>query len=285
VLKPDFTATFSRGVLRLAGTFAGLLLATALFHVLPAGIGIEIALIGLFTFAARGIGPANYGIMVTAITALVVLLIAVTGVAPAAVMPARALNTALGGAIALAAYWLWPTWERTQVPEALAGLLDAYRDYFRIVHRRYLQPEAKLDADLDRTRLAGRRARSNLEASADRMSAEPGALEERVRLLAGILASSHRLAHAMMALEAGLATNRTAAPPEFRGFAEAVEFTLYYLAAVLRGSGMDTSVLPDLREEHYRLAHAASGLIVVETDRITNSLNTISEGVFRWVAE
>lgn len=32
ILKPDFTATFSRGLLRLAGTFAGLVIATALFH-------------------------------------------------------------------------------------------------------------------------------------------------------------------------------------------------------------------------------------------------------------
>ena len=32
VLKPDFTTTFSRGVLRLAGTFTGLALATVLFH-------------------------------------------------------------------------------------------------------------------------------------------------------------------------------------------------------------------------------------------------------------
>ena len=32
VLKPDFTATFSRGVLRLSGTYLGLLVATGLFH-------------------------------------------------------------------------------------------------------------------------------------------------------------------------------------------------------------------------------------------------------------
>ena len=96
VLKPDFTATISRGVLRLSGTFAGLLLSTALFHLLPGGRWIEVALIGCFTFLARAYGPANYGILVTAVTALVVLLIAITGVAPATVMLARALNTAAG---------------------------------------------------------------------------------------------------------------------------------------------------------------------------------------------
>ncbi len=243
------------------------------------------ALIGLFTFAARAFGPANYGILVTAVTALVVLLIAITGQAPGTVMAARALNTALGGAIALAAYWAWPTWERTLVAEALAGMLDAYRNYFRVVRGGYEQPEARLDGDLDRTRLAGRRARSNLEASADRMSAEPRAPEERVRLLDGMMASSHRLAHALMALEAGLATNHETAPAAFRVFADGVELTLYYLAAVLRGSGLKRDALPDLREDHRQLAQAEDGVLVIETDRITNSLNTLGEDVFRWVGK
>jgi len=67
-------------------------------------------------------------------------------------------------------------------------------------------------------------------------------------------------------------------------FADGAEFTLYYLAAVLRGSGMERRALPDLREEHHKLAQTGNGLVVVETDRITNSLNTIGEHVFRWVA-
>src|SRR6201999_2101988 len=35
VLRPDFTTTISRGVLRLGGTFSGLLLATAVYHLFP----------------------------------------------------------------------------------------------------------------------------------------------------------------------------------------------------------------------------------------------------------
>jgi len=119
VLKPDFTATFSRGVLRLIGTFAGLVFATGLFHVLPAGLHAEVALIIVLMFVLRWVGSANYGIFVTTVTALVVLLIAMTGVSPKDVMAARALNTVAGGAVALLAYWLWPTWERTRVSEAI----------------------------------------------------------------------------------------------------------------------------------------------------------------------
>src|SRR5437016_6165373 len=81
VLKPEFAVTFSRGVLRIAGTLAGLLLATALFHFLPIHTAMEIVLIGVFTFLMRWIGPANYGIFGIAVSALVVLLISITGVA------------------------------------------------------------------------------------------------------------------------------------------------------------------------------------------------------------
>ena len=130
VLKPDFTATFTRGILRILGTFIGLLLATALFHSLHTGVASDIALIAVFAFILRSIGPANYGIFVTALSAFVVLLIAVTGVDPKPVIAARALNTAIGGAFALAAYWLWPTWEQTKARPVLADLIEAYRNYF-----------------------------------------------------------------------------------------------------------------------------------------------------------
>lgn len=82
VLKPDFTATFSRGLLRLAGTYIGLLLATPLFYALPVSLGVEIAIVGALVFVVRGAGGANYGIVAVSVTALVVFLLALAGSAP-----------------------------------------------------------------------------------------------------------------------------------------------------------------------------------------------------------
>jgi len=55
------------------------------------------------------------------------------------------------------------------------------------------------------------------------------------------------------------------------------------------------SDLPDVREVHHALvysgeqrgAHAVErdALVNVETDRVTNSLNTLSEELLRWLAE
>jgi uncharacterized membrane protein YccC len=288
VLKPDFSATFTRGALRLAGTFVGLLLATALFHVLPQGAGLEVVLVGLLVFVVRGFGPANYGIAATGITALVVVLVALTGMAPGSVILPRGLNTALGGGIALLAYAIWPTWERSQLPETMARMLDAYRAYFHLVRLAYERPDEPPPRELDRARLEGRRARSNAEASADRVGAEPGTGDDQARIIGGLLANSHRLAHAMMALEAGLSASPAAPPrPPFRAFADDVERTLELLAAALRGADFDQNTFPDLRDDHDALVrHGATGgryaLVNVETDRIANSLNTLTEEISRW---
>ncbi len=289
VLKPDFAATYSRGALRIAGTLAGAALATALFHLLDPALFFQAALVGIFMFFLRCIGPANYGLFVAAVTGLVVFLISMTGVSPAPVLAARAWNTILGGAIALLAYGLWPTWERTQIRESVARMLDAYRDYFRIIRLSYESPQASFARERDHVRLAARLARSNVEASIDRMGAEPGASPATMHVLSGMLAGSHRLAHAIMALEAGLSSGAAAPGAEFQAFANDVELTLYYLAAALRGSRAAPSSLPDLREDHGALMRSAQlrkepyALVVVETDRITNSLNTLAELALQFV--
>jgi uncharacterized membrane protein YccC len=289
VLRPDFTATFSRGLLRLAGTLIGLAVSTAIFHWLTPGPVAEVFYLTAFTFLLRCFGSANYGVFVTALTALVVLMFAITGISPAQVMLARGVNTLLGGAIALVAYAVWPTWERSQAPEAVAQLIESYRGYFQAVRNAYVQPDRSFGAELDRARLAARLARSNLEASAARLQSEPRAGTERVAALDRILANSHRFIHAVMSLEAGLAKSRAVPAREaFRTFSDHVDQTLYYLAASLRGGKIRKTDMPDLRADHHALVAATDvrqerhALVNTEADRIANSLNTLSENILNW---
>src|SRR5258708_32441114 len=203
VLRREFTTTFSRGLLRIGGTIVGLFLATALFRLLPDTVTVQLILIFVFTLLLRWVGPANYGIFAAAVSAVVVLLIAITGVSPKELIWARGINTAAGGALALLGYWIWPTWERTQVSERIAEMLDAYREYFHSVAESYVGNATSSARELDRVRLGTRVARTNLEASIDRLGAEPGTTAEQMSQLNALLASSHRFAHAAMALEAG----------------------------------------------------------------------------------
>jgi len=289
VLKPEFTTTFSRGVLRIIGTIAGLFLATALFRFFPVTITMEIILIFVFTLMLRWVGPANYGIFGVAVSALIVLLIAITGISPSELIWARGMNTAAGGALALLAYWAWPTWERTRVSERIAQLLDAYREYFHGLVEFHLRSGKADENELNRLRLAARRARSNLEASMDRLSAEPGTTAQQMGQLNALLASSHRFIHAVMSLDAGwMHTPAVPARPAFLAFAADVEKTLSLLAAALRETPVRQADFPDLREDHNQLLQSSDphaeryALANVEADRITNSLNTLREQVLAW---
>jgi uncharacterized membrane protein YccC len=283
VLKPDFGNTFSRGVLRLAGTYAGLMLATVLFHFMSPTAAALVFGVGILAFVMRSVGRANYGVLVTVLSALIVFLFSLNGVKPHDVIASRALNTTIGGALALAIYWIWPTRERTQAPQAMASMLDAYRLYFRAVSRAYLDGRAADPQELDQLRVKGRLARSNVETSVDRLGAEPYADAAQLRVINAALASSHRFIHAALALEAGLTPGPPApAGDAFRTFSHDVELTLYLLAARLRGSQVTPDKLPILREDHNRLTGSDTALII-ETDRITNSLNTLAEHLFRWI--
>jgi len=289
VLKPEFAVTFSRGVLRIFGTLLGLLLATALFHFLPILTATQIALIGVLTFLLRWIGPANYGIFGVTISALIVLLIALTGVAPKEVIVARGLNTIIGGAFALLAYVVWPTWERNRLPDLFAALLDAYRNSFLSISRKLIDPAASSVRERERTRQAARIARSNLEASLERLAAEPGVTAEQMAQANAMLASSHRFAHAMIALEAGIPQNPTLVPePEFKMFCDAVTKTLELLSAGVKGQRVAEREFPDLRAAYMRLTQASdaqrhrNSFVYTETDRMTNSLNTLREQILAW---
>lgn len=278
ILRPDFTSTFVRGLLRLGGTFAGLAASTVLFYFLPVSFWTDFALVVAFVFLLRTFGPANYGLFVIAITALVVALLAMAGIPPAETIAARGAVTLAGGVLALSAYALWPTWERTQLPESMARLLDAYRGHLNSLVRP-ASPGSR-----DRARQAARLARSNLEASLDRFANEPGCTPSQVNLWTAMLASSHRVAHALMGLEAsietGLEAEKSRPGPELVAFTNGVEITLHSLAGALRGSPLCRQELPDLRARQIAFAGTSVyPLVIGESDRLTNSVNTLAEQI------
>jgi uncharacterized membrane protein YccC len=291
VLKPDFTTTFSRGALRLAGTIAGLILATVVYILLPENGWTQLLVVGVFTFFLRYLGPANYGVFTVAVSGLIVFLLAATGVSPAEVIVARALNTVAGGLLALGAYAAWPTWERSTISDSLAEMLEATRIYFRAVAAQVSAKHADDTNAIDNERTRWRLKRSAAEAAVDRVTSEPGNTRVKADCLHSIMASSHSLIHSVMGLEAGMVqSEQKTAPEAFGVFANDVDFTLYFLSSALRGSPFANKNLPQLREDHRRLLESRNALspldeyIVLETDRLTVSLNTLREQVVRYLS-
>ena len=229
VLKPDFGATWRYGLLRVAGTLAGLLLATALLHFGFDEFWTALALMTVLCFVYRELATVHYGIAVTCLTGLVVILLSFYGVAPEASMHARALDTVLGSALALAAYLLWPTWERGRERAALAKMLDAYRGYLLAVFRG--DARERFEA-----RTAARAARSNAEASLERLRLEPHGARRLPRAQA-LVAHGNRCMRAAMALEAARAdANDAMLPAPVSEFAERCGDALRECARAVRES-------------------------------------------------
>jgi uncharacterized membrane protein YccC len=285
ILRPDFAGTFSRGLQRAAGTVVGLIVATAQIYVLPPTFAIRATMIGICVFLLRWLGPANYGFLAMGVTAATVLMLSLTGATVSDLIPDRLEDTLLGGLLALSTYAIWPT--REPVEDTLAKLLAAYRDYFSAVAQRYLQGSTA-DTSADGQRLVARLARTNLEASIERFAAEPSTEVKQIELLRSIMASSHRLVHAVMALEA--APRQSISPPassQLQRFVTDVKTTLLALEHLLRRT-VTHAEMPDRRSDFrgfretgdsYALPHTLQG---IDGDTIVNSVNTLREQILRW---
>ena len=281
VLKPDFAGTFSFGLLRVIGTLLGLALTTALLHFAFGGDWQRVALFALLCFGFRQLTTMHYGLGVMLLTGLIVVLLTFEGISPSETMAARALGTSLGSALALLAYIAWPTWERGRVRSALAEMIEAYQRYFLAV----LADDQRVRADV---RAATRAARTNAQASLDRLRSEPRPERPLVALAEGIFANANRFLRAAMALEAArLHSGEVPARAHVAAFARHVDANLAAVAQALRARApldRDTSLRGEQRALTAELASASASdaqrvlaaAWIEGSDRITDSVNTLA---------
>ena len=283
VLRPDFAATFNFGLLRVVGTVLGLLLTTALLHVIPDQPWAHLALMGVLCMAFRYLATAHYGIAVAALTGTVVVLLSFEGVDPGVAVMDRVINTALGSGMALLAYVLWPTWERGRARAALADMLDAYADYLRALGR----PQRR--AAQHETRTAARTARTNALASLERMRAEPATPAALLDLAQALFSNGNRLARTAMSMEA-LLQHHASLPEqtEVSAFIDHAATALHGIAGALREQRTVVE-LPDLRLLQRSLGallamsenHATADQVGRLTDRLVDNVNTLAHVVGR----
>jgi uncharacterized membrane protein YccC len=279
VLKPDFGGTFSFGLLRVAGTLVGLAAATGIAHALD-GVWERIAALALFCYGFRVVASVNYGLAVTLLTSFVVIQLSFVGEAPGSVVLVRAVNTSIGALLALAAYLVWPTWERHQVRATLASMLDSYGAYFLAL----LHGDARTR---QAARLEARMARSNVEDSLKRLSAEPRGAQRLFEYTERLYANANRFIRALMELEAALhGLSMVPCGDRIDNFAAKVWLTLRMLADALVH---DEAPLPDGARAAQRTlvkelkacgaqreAPASAAALIYASDRMAESLDTLT---------
>jgi uncharacterized membrane protein YccC len=133
VLRPGFGQTFTRGAERVLGTLLGVVIATLVAVALnPSGWGV-VAVVGVLAWATYAVFPASFTVGIAMLTGVVVFLL--HAIAPGTVQTAldRGIDTAIGGAIGLIAFALWPTWSAVSSAPLMATLVEAQRAYLDAV--------------------------------------------------------------------------------------------------------------------------------------------------------
>ena len=141
MLKPEFQETFARGVGRVAGTVLGATMATVVASTLNPGHATLVLLVLACVWSGYAVFRINYAVFSIFITGYVVFLMVLAGgVSQSDVVTYRIVDTALGGAAALIAYALWPTWTGGQVRALLADLIEVHARHTRLLLSALVDP-------------------------------------------------------------------------------------------------------------------------------------------------
>jgi uncharacterized membrane protein YccC len=274
-IRPDFSATVKQVVDRVAGTLLGMLVVSALLEWVVSATWQRMVLVPVFYFFLRTVLTANFALGAAAMAGNAVLLADLLGAGAGSLILERLIYTVAAGAIALAAYLAWPTWERSTARDTLADSVDAARRYLRTAS----DPDTAV-TDVDAARSAARVALTNARDSAKRLADEPGTPRGLIDLGNGVVLHASRLVQGGMALEAA----RDAHPgglsqPAARAFAGHVDAALGTVSDALR-TGHRPRPLPPLRADVDELIAVAPGArlatFATAADRLTDGIGTLN---------
>ncbi|MFE6958395.1 FUSC family protein [Streptomyces sp. NPDC057696] len=173
VMRPDFHRTYARAVARLAGTLAGVALATGMVRALGPDAHVFGALAVVSAGLSYTLSRTGYAYSQCFTAAYVVFLLGMGGQAWEQTVTERVVLTALGGALAMLAYVVFPAWETPRLPGRLADWLAANGRYAAAVLRNYAEPTREHRGDMRRALLASREARAAWQEAYDRARQEP----------------------------------------------------------------------------------------------------------------
>ena len=284
VLRPDFAATFTRGAERVLGTLAGVFVAGLIAVGLdPGGWGI-VAVVALLGGGMYAVFPASFAAGTALLTAVIVFLLHAVATDSITIALDRALDTAVGGAIGLLAYALWPTWSGSSTGRLLARVVSAQRAYLSTVLAAVVDGRPLLDDELRPLARGARMNYSDAEAAVTLAQSEPVRGTDP-RAAAAVLAGLRRLVYAVHALrlEAGSVDERPPAPALAQlsaAFAAALDGLADELGA---GHVAAPLMLPPLRDL-YRSALAVLDPIVaaavrVPLDELIDAIDTVGVSV------
>jgi uncharacterized membrane protein YccC len=232
VLKPDYLSTYSRGVGRALGTMLGVVVAAAIVTVGHPSDPVVLVLVTVLALIAYAVFAANYALFSVTLTVLVALLVEFAGGSAIGAVQERIVDTAIGGAIALGAFALWPTREEPALRESLTALIGAHVRWLDAIVAGLADPAAYDPAVMQRERLATRVTRANAEAALQRAAAEPARRRPDIGRAAALLETLSRVDDSALVLaETAHDDHIDRADPAVAAWGAALHATLERLAA------------------------------------------------------
>ena len=221
VMRPDFSQTYARGVARLAGTVLGVVVATGIIRLATPSSWICAGLAVVSIGGAYLLMRTGYAAMSTCVTGYVVFLLAMGGEARTSTVADRVILTVVGGALALTAYAVFPTWQTVRLPDRLAGYVEAGGRYAGAAVGTFAQPSPRGRAVVREALLDYRQSRAALLTASAQAAAEPVRHRGlRASQLADSRAAMAALGRISMLLEAHMPPPDAAPVPGAADFAE-----------------------------------------------------------------
>jgi len=216
-MQPYYALTLQRALERIGGTVLGGALAAGLAMVCRTPGSMVLALFPL-AVGSLAFRPASFGVFITLLTPLVVLLseLGRPGTSQLEIAGMRALYTVIGGLLAVGgSVFLWPSWEPDRLATELRSAIAAHGRY-AVAELSFLLGEATAE-DVDSARRAAGIASNNLESSLSRALLEPRGhgLPSGRGLLEGAItvdAALRRMAGRLSAMQLGDSQSSVADP-------------------------------------------------------------------------
>jgi len=277
ILKPDYSTLFGRGVGRIIGTLLGATLAAVLVSGLHPDLVLTTVLVALTAWAAYSTWVASFSVGTGFVTALVLILLSTSLPNPVSTATDRLIDVMFGGAIAAAAYLVWPTSPRAAVGQAQSDLFAALRSYLDLIFD-VVEGKPITRASISLRSRANRLAWAKAEAAVGRSIQEPSSTRIDPSEGRGLLAAALRIARASHALRTEAEQGTTI--PTFDEL-DALRGGLLEALAALVDCFADRppGPVPDLRQL-YRAMEQPVGEIVMprsielHLDELVNATNT-----------
>lgn len=246
VLQPEFGATWRRMWQRVGGTLAGVMIAGVL-HFLLHGRAAELVLIAVCAFGTFLFIRRHYGVGVTMLTPMILLLLGVLVPRSGALIMARGADTVLGAALALAAaFLLWPAWQKGAFRPQCRTALEANREFLAAVLTA-VRTGKTVCVEVMQARQRAERETDNADAVFQRMLAEPSHTRAAVRPALGFTTYLRRFTEHILALAVAL-ENRVLPQPAAR-LIQVLLSRLDGIVQILSGDGVSVETTDYLAKD------------------------------------